>query len=239
MSAVYKKEMGTYFHTLPCYIFMSGVLLCGGLLFSSHNIIGQSTDLKPVWNGLLYMMLVVTPMLTMRLMAAERADKTDMLLFTVPVSSGAITMAKFFSALSVLAITMCLSLLYPFILFMLGAPWWAQVLTGYLGVFLFGMLIISVGLFVSILMKRPFAAGLSTLGVMLFIMLIDTVTPLIGNSLVQTLLLRSAPLSNAAYFINGFISIPSIVYFLSVTALFLVLTTRMMEHAKWSKGRRS
>ncbi len=239
MSAVYKKEMGAYFHTLPCYIFMSAVLLCGGLLFSSHNIIGQSADLKPVWNGLLHMMLVVTPVLTMRLMAAERADKTDMLLFTAPMSSWTLTAAKFLSALSVLAITMCLSLLYPLILFMLGAPWWAQILTGYLGIFLFGMLIISIGLFVSTLMKRPFAAGLSTLGIMLFIMLIDTVISLIGSSIVRTVVLRAAPLSNAAYFTNGFISIPSIVYFLSVTALFLVLTTRMMEHAKWSKGRRS
>lgn len=239
MSAVYKKEMNTYFHTLPCYIFMSAFLLCGGLLFSSHNIIGQSTDLKPVWNGLLYMMLVALPVLTMRLMAAERADKTDVLLFTAPMPSWAVAAAKFFSALSVLAITMCLSLLYPLILFLLGAPWWAQILTGYLGIFLFGMLIVSIGLFVSTLMKRPFGAGLSTLGIMLFIMLIDTLIPFIGSSLIRTMAVRAAPLSNAAYFINGFISIPSIVYFLSVTALFLVLTTRMMEHAKWSKGRRS
>jgi ABC-2 type transport system permease protein len=239
MSAVYKKEMGTYFHTLPCYIFMSAFLLCGGLLFSSNNIIGQSTDLKPVWNGLLYMMLVATPVLTMRLMAAERAEKTDLLLFTVPVSSWTVTAAKFFSALTVFAITMCFSLLYPLILFMLGEPWWVQILNGYLGIFFFGMLAISIGLFVSALMKRPFAAGLSTLGVMLFIILIDTVIPLIGNNLIRTVVQRAAPLSNAAYFINGFISIPSIVYFVSVTALFLFLTTRMLEHAKWSKGRRS
>lgn len=238
MSAVYKKEMNTYFHTLPCYIFMTAFLLCGGLLFSSHNIIGQSTDLKPVWSGLLYMMLVSGPVLTMRLMAAERADKTDVLLFTAPMPSWAVTAAKFFSALSVLAITMCLSLLYPLILFMLGAPWWAQILTGYFGIFLFGMLIVSIGLFVSTLMKRPFSAGLSTLGIMLFIMLIDTLIPYIGNSFIRTVVLLAAPLSNAAYFINGFFSIPSIVYFLSVTALFLVLTTRLMEHAKWSKGRR-
>jgi ABC-2 type transport system permease protein len=239
MSAVYKKEMNTYFHTLPCYIFMSAFLLCGGLLFSSHNIIGQSTDLQPVWNGLIYMLLVATPVLTMRLMAAERAEKTDILLFTAPVSSWTVTAAKFFSALSVLAIAICLSLLFPLILFMLGDPWWAQILTGYLGVLLFGMLVISVGLFVSTLMKRPLAAGLSTFGIMLFIMLIDTVIPIIGNTLIQTVLLRAAPLSNADYFLNGFINIPSIVYFLSMTALFLFLTTRMMEHAKWSKGRRS
>lgn len=239
MSAIYKKEMITYFHTLPCYIFMSAFLLCGGLLFSSHNIIGQSTDLKPVWNGLLYMTLLAMPVLTMRLIAAERADKTDVLLFTVPVPSWKITAAKFFSALTVFTVTICFSLLYPLILFMLGEPWWAQILNGYFGVFLLGMLAVSIGLFMSALMKRSFAAGLSTLGVMLFIMLINTVIPLIGNSLIGTVMLRAAPLSNAAYFINGFISIPSIVYFLSVTALFLFLTTRMLEHAKWSKGRRS
>ncbi len=239
MSAIYKKEMRTYFHTLPCYIFMSAFALCGGLLFSAHNLIGQSADLKPVFSGLLYITLVAAPVLTMRLIAAERAEKTDVLLFTAPVSSWAVTAAKFFAALSVFVFTLCLSLIYPIILFILGEPWWAQILMGYLGVFLFGMLAVSIGLFVSALMKRPLGAGLSTLGVMLFIILIDTVIPIIGNGLVETVMRRTAPLSNAAYFINDFFSLPAVVYFVSATALFLFLTTRMMEHAKWAKGRRA
>ena len=68
----------------------------------------------------------------MRLMAAERANKTDVLLFTAPVSSWTVAAAKFFSALSVLALTVLLSMLYSLIIFMLGAPWWTPILTGYL-----------------------------------------------------------------------------------------------------------
>lgn len=236
MSAIYKKEASTYLHTMPAYIFMSGFLFCGGLLFSSHNIIGQSTDLKPVWHGLLYGLLVVTPVLTMRLVAAERVDKTDVLLMSAPVSSWAVTAAKFFAALSVFALTLGISLLYPIILCLFGAPSWGVILTGYLGVFLFGMILIAIGLFVSSLMKRPLIAFLSAFGIMLLIMLMDTAFSWIGSGIIKTVLQWLSPLGNAACFIGGFVSVSSIVYFLSVTMLFVFLTMRSLEHAKWSKG---
>lgn len=237
MNAVYKKEIGAYFHTMHGYLFITGLLFCSGLLFSSYNIIGQNTDLKPVWYGFVYVMLILSPVLTMRLLAAEHSGQTDVFLMTSPVSSWSITIAKYFAAVSVFGIALCLSLLYPFLFCFLGTPSFAQILTGYLGVLLFGCLVISIGLFVSSLMKRPLSAGLSAFGIMLFIMLINSVLPWISNDLIKTLILRIAPLSNAAYFLNGFISIPSIIYFLTMTVLFLFLTARSLEHTKWSKGR--
>lgn len=239
MSAVYKKELRQYLHTLPGYVFAAGFLLSGGLLFSSYNILGRSMELKPLWHGLEYVLLILTPVLTMRLLAGERSEKTDVLLITAPVSAGALTAAKFLAALSVHSCALLLSMMYPLILCLYGSPSWGQVLTGYLGLWLLGMLIIAVGLFISSLMKRPLHALLSALGVMLFIMLIDSATAWLNAGLVKSLVLWAAPLSNGTYLINGFLNVPSVVYFVSCTLLFLYLTVRSLEHAKWSKGRRT
>lgn len=239
MSAVYKKEMGQFLHTMPGYLFAAGFLLGGGLLFSTHNILGKSMDLKPLWHGLEYVLLVLAPVLTMRLLAGERASKTDMLLMTAPVSAWSVTAAKFFAALSVFSSVLFISLLYPLILCFYGPPAWGEILTGYLGIFLLGAAMIAIGLFVSSLMKRPLPALLSALGVMLFIMLIDSAASWLNAGFIKSLVLWAAPLSNEAYFVNGFINVPSIVYFISVTLLFLYLTMRSLEHAKWSKGRRT
>ncbi len=239
MSAVFKKEMGQYLHTMPGYLFASGFLLGGGLLFSSYNILGRSMDLKPVWHGLEYILLILVPVLTMRLLAGERSGKTDVLLMTAPVSVWAVTAAKFLAALCVFSSALFISLLYPLILCLYGSPSWGQILAGCLGLWLLGMAVIAVGLFVSSLMKRPLAALLSALGVMLFIMLLDSVISWLHAGFIKSVVLWAAPLSNGTYFLSGFLSVPSVIYFLSVTLLFLYLTTRSLEHAKWSKGRRT
>jgi ABC-2 type transport system permease protein len=161
------------------------------------------------------------------------------LLMSAPVSAWAVTAAKFFAALSVFTAALVISLLYPVILCLFGTPSWREVLAGYLGLFLFGMAVISVGLFVSSLMRRARAALLSVLGIMLFIMLIDSAVSWMEAGFIKSVVLWAAPLSNGAYFINGFLNLPSVVYFISVTALFLFLTMRSLEHAKWSKGRRT
>jgi len=238
MRAVYKKEMILFSHTMQAYLFMAGILLGGGLLFSYYNIIGKSMDLKPVWRGLLYIELVLVPVLTMRLMAGEHAGGTDLLLMTSPVSAWGVTMGKFLAALAVLASSLGLTLIYPLILCLFGSPSWARIAAGYCGVFLLGMLVISVGLFMSSLVKRPLSALLSTMGVALFVILADMAAAWFGNGVISTAASWVLPFCSAAYFTNGFLTVPAFVYFISITALFLYLTIRSIEHAKWSKGRR-
>lgn len=238
MSAVYKKELGAYFNTLPGYIFLSGYLLICGLFFASHNIANQKTDFMPVLTAVSYAMLLLTPILTMRLFAAERQCKTDRLLVTAPVSTRAIVAAKYLSALTVFVTALAASLIMPAILSVLGTPSWAEIMTGYLGLALFGAALLAVGVFVSSLMKKNVTALLSTLAVTLIILLFDEMLPNVGSpALVRTVMFKVAPLSHLWPFTQGFLSLSSIVYFISVTLLFLFLTVRMIEHRKWSKGR--
>ena len=237
MSAIYKKEMKVYLNTLPCYIFLSSFLLIGGLWFSSRNILDKETDFMPVINALSYAILILTPLLTMKLIATEHESKTDRLIITAPIKTRSIVMGKYFAALTVFFIALSITLLFPLLLSALGTPSWPGVFTGYLGLVLFGATLIAAGLFISSLMRKTLVAGFTTLAVMLFILLFDELLPHIVNPSAHMILSKLTPISNELYFMKGFISPAAILYFLSVTFMLLFMTVRMMEHRKWSKGR--
>lgn len=237
MSAIYKRELDAFFRSIPCYIFISGLLLMGGVAFSTYNIIPEKTDFVPVLNAMLYATLLLTPLLTMKLVAGERENRTDRLMLTSPVSSRVVVLAKFFSAYTVFVIALAFTLVLTLLLSILGAPSWQEIAVGYLGLALFGAALIAVGIFISSMMRRTRAAAFATLAVMLVILLMDLILPYIGGAEFRTIVARLMPLSSAAFFMAGFLSPSAVLYFISLCFLSLLLTVRMMEHRKWARGR--
>lgn len=236
MKAIYGREMKSYFNTMTGYIFMTIFLLVGGLFFSTTNIMGEIAKVTSVLDNLQYILLIITPVLTMRLLAEERKAKTDQMLLTAPISIKSIVAGKFFSALSVFFITIVISLIYPIILTILGTPSWGEIITGYLGLLFFGGALISIGIFISSLTSSQVTAAVATLGVMLCILLAETMIPQIGNEFIRTTLAKMTLSYNFYYFQKGILSLVSIIYFLSFIFLFLFLTARMVERRRWAKG---
>jgi ABC-2 type transport system permease protein len=143
---------------------------------------------------------------------------------------------KFFSALTVFVITLAVSFIYPVILSILGTPNWGEIMTGYLGLLFFGGALISVGMFISSLTQSQVTAAVATLGVMLAILLAETMIPQIGNEFIRTTLSKSTLSYNFYFFQRGIFSLQSIVYFFSFIIFFLFLTSRMIERRRWAKG---
>jgi len=236
MRAIYQREMKAYFNTMTGYIFMTIFLLLGGLFFTNTNLMGENAKVTSVLNNLQYILLIITPVLTMRLLAEERKAKTDQMLLTAPISVRAIIAGKFLSALSVFCITIVISFIYPIILTILGTPVWGEIITGYFGLLLFGGALISVGLFISSLTQSQVTAAIATLGAMLAILLIEMMIPQIGSEAVRSVLAKATLSYNIFYFQQGVISLTSIVYYISFIFLFLFLTGRMVERRRWAKG---
>ena len=236
MRAIYAREMKAYFNTMTGYIFMTIFLLVGGLFFSNTNLMGENAQVTSVLNNLQYILLIITPVLTMRLLAEERKAKTDQMLLTAPISIRSIVAGKFLSAISVFLITILISFIYPIILAILGTPSWGEIVTGYLGLLLFGGALISVGMFISSLTQSQVTAAVATLGVMLCILLTEMMIPQIGNEALRTTLSKATLSYNIYYFQRGIISLASLVYYLSFIFLFLFLTSRMVERRRWAKG---
>lgn len=236
MKAIYNRELSSYYNKMTGCIFMTVYLLAGGLFFSVASILGGNVRVTPVLYQLRYVLLIIAPVLTAGLLAEERRSGTGRMLLTAPVRVRAIVAGKFFSAFTVFLAALIVSLIYPVILSVLGKPSWSEIITGYAGLLLFGGALMSIGLFISSLTQNRVTAAAVTLGITLALLLTETLSPQIGNEFIRTALMKSMPSYYLYFFQYGIISLPAILYFLSVMFLFLFLTAQMIERQRWARG---
>jgi ABC-2 type transport system permease protein len=232
MTAIFLKETKTFFNTLRAYVFISLFLLIGGAVFAAVNIADEVTATRSMIEGMQYALFLITPLLTARqLCHMSGADRT---LLSAPLSTRAIVAGKFFSAMSVLMAAAAVSLIYPLILSVLGNPSWSEIASGYLGLLLLGTMLIAIGLFISAASAGARSAGTGTLGIMLMILLAQAVIPRVNNEWLKTTLLYTTPSYHTYFFESGMLSLPSAVYFVSLTLLFLYAAVKAVEYKKRS-----
>ena len=184
--------------------------------------------------NLVYIVLLfLTPLITMRLVAEEKKEKTMDLLLTCPVSSWSITLGKFFAAWLSISLLLFLALLYPLFLGLVAnfdyGPLWGS----YLGMFLMLGLNTSIGLFASSVTASPLMAAflgvLMTLGVMLSGSLAGSINHPFWSALVEQLSLAL----HIQDFFNGVLETSGFVFMISALLLFCFLTERVIESSRW------
>jgi ABC-2 type transport system permease protein len=179
--------------------------------------------------------MLTSPLLTMRLLAEEKKSKRDQLLLTSSISLTSIVLGKFFSAVSVFAVTCVITFVYPIILFVLGVPALPLILNGYLGFFLIGMAFISVGVFISALTENQLTAAVGTYGCLLLFLTLDLLITQIRLPWITTVLQWFSLFRRFKPFQFGSFSISSIVYYLVFSTVFLILTILVMEKRRWQR----
>jgi len=237
MFAVYKRELQAYFYSPIAYVFMGFFLLVTGLFFAGTNVMSQQASYSTMLGNMSFLFMLLVPVLTMRLLSEERKNKTDQLLLTAPVSVTGIVLGKYFAAISVFAITLVVSFIYPLVLFTFGNPSFAEILTGYIGFFLLGASLISVGLLISSLTENQVVSALATFGVLLVMYLggVDLLIQLINVSWIGTALDWFSVYNRYNTFGQGLLGIAPIIYYISFCAVFLFLTVRSIERRRWSE----
>ena len=120
MLAVYLKDLSAYFRTLTGYVFMSVFLLVSSIFFVTGNVVSASPNYNSTLGNLLFVFILVVPILTMRSMSDEVAHKTDRLLYTAPISLTDVVLGKYFAAVTVFALTLLITCLYPLSLSFFG-----------------------------------------------------------------------------------------------------------------------
>lgn len=236
MFAIYKRELQGYFYSPIAYVFMGIFLLLAGIVFTTSNVMAGSADYNAMLGNLPFMFMIVVPILTMRLLSEERKNKTDQLLLTSPVSVISMVMGKYLAAVSVFLLTLIITWIYPLILFMFGNPSMAEIITGYLGFFLLGCSLISVGVFISALGENQITSAFITLGV-LFVLWIGSswLSSIITIPWINTVLEWFSVYTRFQPFAQGLLSVTQIFYFLSFSAVFVFLTIRKVESRRWSE----
>ena len=162
MIAVYKRELRSYLTSMIGYLFIFFILLLTGIYFSAYQLGAAYPRFEYTLSALTFVFLISVPILTMRVLAEERKQKTDQLLLTAPVSVGKIVLGKYFALVTIFAIPMLIMCLYPLLMSKFGTVSMGAAYTGILGFFLLGCANLAIGVFISSLTESQVIAAVLT-----------------------------------------------------------------------------
>lgn len=149
MTAIYKKELRCYLTSMIGYVFIAFILAIVGLYFGAINMSSAWPRIGETLSNATFIFLITVPILTMRVIAEERKQKTDQLLLTSPVKVGQIVTGKYLALVSIFLIPVIVICFYPLILRKFGGISLGMSYTSILGFLLLGCAEIAVGVFLS------------------------------------------------------------------------------------------
>lgn len=290
MTAIFKRELRSYFHGMLGYVLTAFLLASSGIYFLALNLGYGLTDFGYyTLYRTIFMLLLYIPVLTMRSLAEERRSRTDQLLLTSPVPVWGIVLGKFFAMCAVFALPCLMDAVMILILWALGGtvPALAANFAALLCYFLLGCAAIAMGEFLSGLTENPIIAAVAGFSVLLLAYMMPSLRSLFNAGsavalavftaiagaaslmaglrtrsfilgcltfaalclgLAGLFLLQSAWLTEAFSavlsvlcfftpfedFVNNSFSLPTLVYYLTVTGMFLFFTAQSIEKRRWN-----
>ena len=233
MLAIWKRELQSYFYTPVGYVFMGVFLALSGTFFYMLILGSRSSDVLTFLGQLSYLWMLLSPELTMRLLAEEKQKRTDQLLLTSPVSLPGIVLGKYLAAFTVMIFTVLLTLIYVLIIAMYGAVYPSELLVGYLGFILQGGAFLALDLFISGCASSQVTAAVTAFGVNLALWLLDLLAGSMTQSWVRDVLYFFSLYDRYNPFLMGQLSFASIGYDLSFIAAFLALTIHRLDSRRY------
>jgi ABC-2 type transport system permease protein len=246
------RDIRSVFVSPIAYVVLTGFVLLAGWFF--FNLLGQFNRLvaaysalpgydtawlnlndavvTPLLQNLSVVLLIVVPMITMRSFAEERSVGTYELLFTSPVRVTEIVLGKFLAGAFMITLMVGMTLMYPGILMYYGNPEPGLIVSGYLGLYLTAIAFVAVGNFTSALTSNQIIAAVSALVIVLSLFVISWPADGAGEPL-KSILTYMAVTENFTAMIRGVIDTKNLIYFASLITVFLFLTHRAVESARW------
>jgi len=216
------------------YIVAAIFLALSGTFFATY-LAGTSymdTSIRGFLNSAQILILLFAAVLTMRLVAEERKLGTWELLLTAPVRDIEIILGKFIGSLVLLTGMLALTSYYPILLIVFGDPDLGPIGTSYLGLILLGSACLSIGIFTSSLTSNQIVSAVLAGGILFALWFLGLVANLAPGALGEVLSYLSLS-HHFPDFVRGIVDTRAIVYYLSVTALFLYLATGSIETGRW------
>ena len=231
--AIAFKEFKSYLASPMAYVVTGIFLALTGFLFSISPTTYYETSIRGLWEfwGVLLLLLLAC-VLTMRLLAEEKKMGTLELLLTAPVRDSEVIVGKFLGSLGILTAMLALTLYYPLLLWLFGDPDWGPIATGYLGLFLVGCTSLAVGLFASSLTSNQIVAAVVAGGIICALWFVSLLADLLPEAMGEVVSYLSL-YYHFSDFLAGVIDTRGIIYYLSITVLFLFLAIRSLESSRW------
>ena len=235
MLAIYKRELRSYFTTPIGYVFYAVFLAIAAVAcaFTTIKAATPTTNVATYFTALLFVLVIVAPLLTMKLFAEEKKMRTEQLLLTAPVSITGMVFAKYLAALTLYASALLLTSLNTIPLFVYAEPELGIILGSYIAMLLVGAAFLAVGIFMSSLTENQLAAAVSTTAVLLVMLVISFANSVIDNYVIRSILSWFSIYSRYSAFTYGIFDYVALLYYVSVSFVFCYLTIRTYELRRW------
>lgn len=246
MKAIIKRELKAYFTSPLGYAVLTVLALVFGFIYTICLAFFPSADITSILFGMIFGLFVVSPLLTMRLLANERRQKTDQLLMSAPVNISMIVLGKFFAALLFFCVFFVEVIVFNFVYLFFGATIdWMVFFGNIVGLVFLSAALIAVGLFFSALTEEQLIAAVLTYGALLILMFINGIVSIFNNVfyVMTNINLPSILIDicdwisfSARYqsFTQGIFDLTNITFFISVIAVFLFMTVRVVDRKRWA-----
>ena len=258
MYAIMKKELLSYFKSpigwviFAIFMAVSGIYYASGLSYSSVDMAGEIAFLQS-------MLFVIVPLLTMKSFSEEKRNGTDVLLLTSPATLLDIVAGKYLAVLAMFLLMTLGTVVHLVITVYFDGLVGIDVLGAYIGFIMLGAAYLAIGIFASATTENQVISAVITFVLILLLSVVDSIANIIGNTVASfinridflDLIPISAlntlgtaiivaiqwinPISRLSNIMQGVFEIAPLVFFLSLIAIFLYLTMRIIEKRRWSQ----
>jgi ABC-2 type transport system permease protein len=177
-------------------------------------------------------LLFMIPMITMALFSEEKKRGTMELLLTSPITDLQVVLGKFFAAVSFFFILLLTTVLPTLVLYVYGSPATGPIVSAYLGLILYGVALLAVGLFISTLTENQIVSAVISFGVIMVLWLVDVVAQR-AEATTKEVLTYMSVLSHLDDFMKGVLSTSHVIFYLSMMVFALFLTYRSIDSLRW------
>ncbi|MEW9702747.1 ABC transporter permease subunit [Paenibacillus sp. SI8] len=232
--AICSKELQMYFYSPIAYVAFAFYVLLSSFFFYVNFVNGQPpiVDARSVVGNTTFVYLFIIPLLTMRLVADEFRQGTDELLLTSPAGIGEIILGKYLSTLVVQVGLVAISLIYPLIMSAFGTLDKPVMWLSYLSMFLLGCAMMAIGLFASSLTNNQMVGGIAGFVILLLLWLLDWLSGSFDGKLKEWVGQFSLT-SHMTNLQKGVLHGGDIVFYITLAAVFLVLSIQVLERKRW------
>ncbi len=237
MRAIFKKELRSYFTSPVGWFVLAVMFLFSGFAFFMYNMSYGVTTLTYVYQSLYtIILLLVLPIMTMRLFSEEKRQKTDQALLTAPASLTGIVLGKFLAAMLMFVLGLSVTLVYAVIVASKATAFdWVMVIGNFLGLTLLSGMVVAVGMLVSACTESQFISALCTFGISFLLLLLDNLSSIFAGVTWMEPVVSFLSVNTRYYtFTSGLIHVDNIIFFLSLQALFIFLTVRVLDKKRWN-----
>jgi ABC-2 type transport system permease protein len=234
VTAIFKRELSSYFTSTIGYIFMAVFLAISGAIVWFTGFFSGTTSMGNYFFIMIFFFIILIPILTMKLLSEERRSRTDQLLLTSPVSLFGIVTGKFLAAFALFEITFLVSLVNFIPLTLYGKLQGAQIISNFIGISCLAATLISLGIFISGLTESQFVAAIASIASILLTLIVGIFSSSIEKDFLRSVVKWFSLLDRYANFRFGLFDFSSVLYYVSLTLIFLFMSVRVLEKRRWA-----